>query len=107
MSRKLGTYQSRVSKIKWTLGTVPGVHHAPYIRPLIGGYALNTGSVGVNLGVSRAHALLLEGEDGPAPLKITILSVPYDNRKAAAIAEQYPDLPQKGRYLKEVTTWIM
>ena len=81
--------------------------HAPYIRPLIGGYALNTGSVGVNLGVSRAHALLLEGEDGPAPLKITILSVPYDNRKAAAIAEQYPDLPQKARYLKEVTTWIM
>ena len=88
-------------------GLICADSHRPFIRPLEGGYALNTGSVGVNLGVSRAHALLLEGEDGPAPLRITILSVPYDNRKAAAIAEQYPDLPQKGRYLKEVTTWIM
>ena len=76
--------------------------HTPFIRPLDDGYAINTGSIGNNLGVTRAHALLLEGEEGPAPLKITILSVPYDNQKAADIADQYPDLPRKESYQKEV-----
>lgn len=46
--------------------------------------------------------MLLEGEQGPAPLRITILSVPYDNQKAADIADQYPDLPRKEAYQKEV-----
>ena len=76
--------------------------HTPFIRQLIGGYAINTGSVGNNLGVPRAHALLLEGEDGPGPLKITILSIPYDNRKAAEIADLYSDLPKKASYQSEV-----
>ena len=65
---------------------------------------LNTGSVGNNLSMTRAHALLLEGEEGPAPLRITILSVPYDNRKAAETADLYPELPLKESYQREVLT---
>ena len=80
--------------------------HRPFIRPLEGGYALNTGSVGNNLSLTRAHALLLEGEAGPdpAPLHITTLSVPYDKQKAAERADLYPDLPNKEAYQKEVLT---
>ena len=82
--------------------------HRPFVRPLEGGYALNTGSIGNNLSLPRAHALLLEGEKGPGPLplRITILSVPYDNRKAAETADLYPDLPRKESYQKEVLTGV-
>ena len=87
-------------------GLICADSHRPFIRPLVGGYALNTGSVGNNLSVARAHALLLEGEAGtePAPLRITTLSVPYDNHKAAERAELYPDLPNKEAYQREVLT---
>ena len=81
--------------------------HRPFVRPLDGGYALNTGSVGNNLGgLPRAHALLLEGEAFPSPLRITILSMPYDNKKAAETADLYPDLPKKEAYQREVRTGI-
>ena len=87
-------------------GLICADSHRPFVRPLEGGYALNTGSIGNNLSIPRAHALLLEGEQGPAPLKISILSVPYDNRKAAEAADLYPDLPLKESYRKEVLTGI-
>ena len=87
-------------------GLICADSHRPFIRPLEGGYALNTGSIGNNLSLPRAHALLLEGEEGPAPLRITILSVPYDNREAAARADLYPDLPLKESYQREVQTGI-
>ena len=89
-------------------GMICADSHRPFIRPLEGGYALNTGSVGNNLSVPRAHALLLEGEPGraPAPLRITILSVPYDNRKAAEKADQHPNLPMKESYQREAQTGI-
>lgn len=87
-------------------GLICADSHRPFVRPLVGGYAMNTGSVGNNLGVTRAHALLLEGEDGPSPLKITVLSVPYDNRKAADIADLYPELPLKEAYKNEVLTGV-
>ncbi len=87
-------------------GLICADSHRPFIRPLEGGYALNTGSVGNNLSVPKAHALLLEGEEGPAPLSITILSVPYDNRKAAEEAERYPGLPLKEAYQREVLTGV-
>ena len=87
-------------------GLICADSHRPFVRPLAGGYALNTGSIGNNLSVPRAHALLLEGEQGPAPLTISILSVPYDNRKAAEAADLYPDLPLKESYRKEVLTGI-
>ena len=85
-------------------GLICADSHRPFVRPLVGGYALNTGSVGNNLTMPRAHALLLEGEDGPAPLHITILSVPYDNREAAKRADLYPDLPKGDAYRNEVMT---
>jgi len=80
--------------------------HTPFLRQLMGGYAINTGSVGNNLGLARAHALLLEGEQEAGSLKISFLSVPYDNRKAAETADLYPDLPKKEAYQREVTMGI-
>ncbi len=87
-------------------GLICADSHRPFVRPLEGGYALNTGSVGNNLSFPRAHALLLEGENGPAPLRITILSVPYDNRAAAERVNLCPELPKKEAYRKEVLTGI-
>ncbi|MBO4696158.1 MAG: metallophosphoesterase family protein [Lachnospiraceae bacterium] len=80
--------------------------HRPFIRPLKDGYAINTGSIGNNLGATRAHALLLEGEHGSGPIRMTIISVPYDNRKAAEIADSYPELPKKEAYQNEVLTGV-
>ena len=87
-------------------GMICADSHRPFIRPLEGGYALNTGSVGDNLSLTRAHALLLEGEPESGPLGITILSVPYGNRKAAETAERYPDLPMKESFQREVLTGV-
>ena len=80
--------------------------HTPFLRQLMGGYAINTGSVGNNLGLPRAHALLLEGEQGPGPLKISFLSVPYDNRKEVEKAGLTPGLPKMEAYQREVTVGI-
>ncbi len=85
-------------------GLICADSHRPFIRPLEGGYALNTGSVGDNLSLPRAHALLLEGDPEGGPLGITVLSVPYDNEKAAKIADLYPDLPMKEAFQREVLT---
>jgi predicted phosphodiesterase len=87
-------------------GMICADSHRPFIRPIEGGYALNTGSVGDNLSLPRAHALLLEGEKEGGPLGITILSVPYDNRKAVETADCYPELPMKEAFQKEVLTGI-
>ena len=81
--------------------------HRPFVRTLRTGYMINTGSVGNSLAVPRAHALLLEGElnaTEPAPLMMTILSVPYDNRRAADIALADPHLPHQQAYVTEVLT---
>ena len=87
-------------------GLICADSHRPFVRPLEGGYALNTGSVGDNLSLPRAHALLLEGEKERGPLSITILSVPYDNRKAAERADLFPDLPLREAYRREVLTGV-
>ena len=87
-------------------GLICADSHRPFIRLLADGYALNTGSVGNSIGVPRAHALMLEGEEEPSTLRITILSVPYDNQKAADTAALYPELPNKEAYIKEVLTGI-
>ena len=81
----------------------------PYIRTLDLGYAINTGSVGNSLGIPRCHALIIEGELGATelcPISMNILSIPYDNQLAAKIADDYPDLPNKEAYKKEVLTGI-
>ena len=83
--------------------------HRPFVRTLNDGYALNTGSVGNSMGVPRAHALIIDGEMGcksPAPMTMTILSVPYDNEAAAEIARQDEKLPHRESFIKEVLTGI-
>ncbi len=83
--------------------------HTPYLREMDLGYALNTGSVGNSLGVPRVHALLIEGELGAteiSPISFTTLSIPYDNQAAADVAEEYPDLPRKEAYRKEILTGV-
>ena len=79
--------------------------HRPFIRALHSGYIINTGSVGNSLGVTAAHALLLEGtvnSETPAPLLMTILSVPYDREQA--IADCPPELPHREEYIEELLT---
>ena len=83
--------------------------HMPYIRELDLGYAINTGSVGNSLGLTRCHALIIEGEAGDAkesPISMSILSLPYDNQLAVRIADEYPGLPGKEAYIKEILTGV-
>lgn len=83
--------------------------HRPFIRLTNKGYAVNTGSVGNSIGLPYAHALLLEGEKNssiPAPIRITTLSIPYDNEAAAQIARESEGLPNADAYIREVLTGI-
>lgn len=90
-------------------GVIFADSHRAFLRTLDAGYIINTGSVGNNLGVPKAHALLVEGElDSlePGVLQMTILSVPYDQQAAAAAALADPDLPFRDAYLREITTGV-
>ena len=89
-------------------GVIFADSHRPFFRTLNCGYIMNTGSVGNSMGVTRAHALLLEGTPGPdrSPLLSTVLSVPYDNALAAALARSDPALPKQEAYIREVLTGI-
>ncbi|MDE7302066.1 MAG: metallophosphatase family protein [Oscillospiraceae bacterium] len=90
-------------------GIICADSHRPFIRSTHSGYAVNTGSIGNNLGVPKAHALLVEGEldcPEPAPLRMTILSVPYDNKAAAEIARRTEGLPSKEAYINEILTGV-
>lgn len=83
--------------------------HTPYLREMDLGYALNTGSVGNSLGVTRCHALVVEGElDSPevTPINFSFLSIPYDINLAIAKADEYPDLPGLEAYKKELLTGV-
>lgn len=104
---KLSSYMVKGEKIYG--GMICADSHRPYERITKMGYALNTGSVGNSLGVPRAHALLLEGEKDcrtEAPLYISTISVPYDNKKAAGLAEKCQGLPMKEAYIREVMTGV-
>ncbi len=83
-------------------GLIFGDSHRPFIRTLQGAYVCNSGSVGVGMGVTRAHALLLED----APLRMTVLSVPYDNQAAAEDARRAADLPHQAEYIREILTGV-
>ena len=76
--------------------------HRPFVRALNTGYICNTGSVGNSMGVPRAHCLLLEDR----PLRMTVLSVPYDNEAAAEDARRDPDLPHRDAWIREVLTGL-
>lgn len=83
--------------------------HRPYQRLTEKGYAINTGSVGNSLCVTRAHALFIEGEKDcmdAAPLHLSTLSVPYDNQAAVAIARDTVELPNREAYIKEILTGV-
>ena len=82
--------------------------HMPYVLEMDQGYAINTGSVGNSIGVPRCHALLIEGEPGseePLPIRMSILSIPYDNQAAADAADRYPS-PNPDAYKSEVLTGV-
>ncbi len=83
-------------------GAVFADSHRPFVRALNTGYICNTGSVGNSMGVPRAHALLLEDR----PLRMTVISVPYDNEAAAEDARRDPDLPHRDAWIREVLTGL-
>ena len=90
-------------------GVIFADSHRPFLRTLDVGYIVNTGSVGNNMGVPKAHALIVEGELGsetPAPLQMTILSVPYNNEAAVAAAMADDGLPHRDAYVRELRTGI-
>ena len=83
--------------------------HRPFIRTLKEGYIVNTGSVGNSIGVPKAHALILEGEKdsaAPAPLMMSILSVPYDTQASVNAALADDALPFRDAYIREITTGV-
>ena len=83
--------------------------HTPYLRTFDMGYAINTGSVGNSLGVTRCHALLIEGEldsEKEAPINFSFLSIPYDKDLAIRTAEECDGLPNKEAYINELITGV-
>ncbi len=81
--------------------------HRAFVRTLNCGYICNTGSVGNSIGVPKAHCLILEGgADASVPLRMTVLSVPYDNEAAAEEARRDPDLPHRDAWIREVLTGV-
>lgn len=81
-------------------GVIFADSHRPFLRTLNAGYILNTGSVGNNMGVPRAHGLLVQGvmdSKEPASLSFTHLCVPYDTAAAVALADE--ELPFREAYI--------
>ena len=88
-------------------GVIFADSHRPFVRALDTGYIANTGSVGNSLGVPRAHALMLEGDESPdTPLMMTVVSVPYDTQAAVDRAMADDGLPFRDSYIKEITTGV-
>ena len=90
-------------------GVIFADSHRPFLRTLDVGYIVNTGSVGNNMGVPKAHALVVEGQlDSAEPglLQMTTLSVPYDNEAAVAAAMADDRLPYRDAYIRELRTGI-
>ena len=81
--------------------------HRPFVRSLNPGYVLNTGSVGVSMGVTRCHALAVDaGDSAGDPLFFTVLSIPYDREAAVADALAAPGLPRRDAYIREIRTGV-
>ena len=83
-------------------GVIFADSHRPFVRTLSSGYVINTGSIGNSMGVPKAHFLLLEDQ----PLRMTVVSVPYDNEAAVADALREKDLPKREAYIREIQTGI-
>ena len=81
--------------------------HRPVIRVLRAGYLLNCGSVGNSMGVPRVHYLVLEGGDGrDQGFDMTVVSLKYDNERAARLALEDKRLPRREAYVTEVRTGV-
>ena len=89
-------------------GVIFADSHRPFFRTMNCGYIMNTGSVGNSMGIPRAHALLVEAEEGcaPGPILVTVISVPYDNDLAAELARHAVGLPRKEAFIREGLTGI-
>lgn len=90
-------------------GVIFADSHRPFLRTLDAGYIINTGSVGNNLSVPKAHALLVEGEldsEEPGVLQMTTLSVPYDREAAIAAAMADDGLPFRDAFVREIRTGV-
>lgn len=90
-------------------GLIAADCHKPYVRNTTKGYIMNTGSVGDSLGQTNAHALLVEGDIDSrerSSIRMTILSVPYDNARAVAITEEHKEIPRWESFRTEILTGI-
>jgi len=88
-------------------GAIFADSHRPFLRSLNPGYIMNTGSVGVSMGMTRCHALIVDaGDTADDPLFFTVLSVPYDREAAVADALASPGLPHRDAYIREIRTGI-
>lgn len=72
------------------------------------GQIVNTGSVGNALGLPLVQYAILEGEPGEKPgrLEVRLVTLPYDNQKAADDALVAIGLPDASAYVQEVMTGI-
>ena len=79
--------------------------HRQGIRTLHG-QIVNIGSVGNALGIPMVQYALLEGEPGkePGPLEVRMVTLPYDNQRAAQDAREAVGLPDAAAYIQEVLT---
>jgi protein phosphatase len=82
--------------------------HRAFHRTLNKGFLFNTGSVGNAIGVTRACYAILQGRPGktPAPLDVSLVSVPYDLEAAVRDAQNDPNLPYRESYINEIRTGI-
>ena len=84
------------------------IKYANAISQLRGRQIYNLGSVGQPFDGTTASYLVIEGEFDsrtPAPLTISFVRVPYDNRLAAEIARK-SDMLDKDLYIREILTGI-
>ncbi|NLB91193.1 MAG: metallophosphoesterase family protein [Clostridiales bacterium] len=85
-------------------GIIYGDFHRSTYRVINQGLVINTGSVGNAMGIPKVFYILLEGVQGavPAPLDVTVISLPYNNQQAIQDAENAPDLPGQEHYIYEL-----
>lgn len=84
-----------------------GDAHRQAVRTLSCGLMVNVGSVGNGLGIPHLAYALIEGEErGGAPLDITLVNLPYDNRAAAEEARLRPGMRSPDAYIGEVLTGV-
>lgn len=88
-------------------GVIYGDCHRAFVRQTQYGVVLNTGSVGNALGVTGAHALLIEGELGATekrPIYYTFINVPYDVEAEVQRVTEDRDMFNPEAFIREIRT---